>query len=124
MRIIYFAIVLFNYSFAQANSLDTFSDEFFSLDDNSAGYNGSHLFLTSNFNVDLVSDKIKAADVLSLEVDRLEGKDDKINIAIGNSLLNKSSFDLGFSKEWAKEPLFELGYKAVTTSKNSTFLYN
>ena len=121
MRIIYFVIVLFNYSFAQANSLDIFSDELFSLDENTAAYNSSHLFFTSNFSVDLISDKIKAPDVLRLEVDSLEGKDDKINLTIGNSLLNKSSFDLGLSRDWAKESLFELGYKAVTTSKNSTF---
>ena len=69
----------------------------------------------------MISDKIKAPDVLRLEVDSLEGKDDKINLTIGNSLLNKSSFDLGSSRDWAKESLFELGYKAVTTSKNSTF---
>ena len=112
---------MLSYGFAEANSVDNFPDEFFFLDDETAIDNGSHLFIATNFNVDLTRNKTKVSDILSVEVDSLIGKDDKINLNIGSLLLNQSNFDLGLSRDWAKEPLFELGYKAITTSRNSTF---
>ena len=122
---------MFNYSFAQANSLDIFSDKLFSLDENTAAYkntaayNSSHLFFTSNFSVDLISDKIKAPDVLRLEVDSFEGKDDKINLTIlsdhGSRITNEENSSL--STIFAHKSHMQNKFNKVTEKNSIQYLF-
>ena len=121
MRIIYFAIIFFSQVLTQANSSDAFLDSSPVFGDAIALGNESHLLFTTNFNVDLIIDKFKASDIPTLEIDSFEGNSNKISLNVGNSLLDKTNFNSGFSNESAKESLFELGYKAITSKNNSTF---
>ena len=105
----------------QANSADTLPDDSFVFSDTSLLGNESHLLFTTNFNVDLIRTKIRVLETAVLEIDSLRDKSDKISLTTGNSFLNKTHFDLGFSTDSAKESLFELGYKAITSRNNSTF---
>lgn len=121
LKIIYFVIIFFIQFFAQTNSAGTFADESFVFNDTNGLNSGPHLLFTTNFNVDLIRDKIKASAISGLEINSLSDERDKIKLINDNLLINITNFDQGFFNESAKESLFELGYKAITSRNNSTF---
>ena len=121
MRIIYFAIIFFSQILTQANSSDIIVDDSLVFRDSIALGDESHFVFTTNFNADLIIDKLEASDMSGLKIDSLGRNSDRISLTVGNPLLNKTNLNSGFSNEAAKESLFELGYKAITSRNNSTF---
>jgi len=121
LRIIYFAIIFFSQILTQANSSDIIVDDSLVFRDSIALGDESHFVFTTNFNADLIIDKLEASDMSGLKIDSLGRNSDRISLTVGNPLLNKTNLNSGFSNEAAKESLFELGYKAITSRNNSTF---
>ena len=121
MKIIYFAIIFFSQIFTQANCSDIFLDDSLVFRDTLALGDESHFVFTTNFNVDLIIDKLEASDMSGLKIDSFERYSDRNSLTAGNPLLNKTNLNSRFSNEAAKESLFELGYKAITSRNNSTF---